>query len=81
MKTHTLEYPRRVFKLKDFNTTDKQARTWKKRITGAIKTLKRAKMGTTTLDRVANAMNKVGAASGVPLWEQKEGAVQQSMTT
>ena len=30
---HTLEYPRRVSKRKDFNTTDKQARTWKKRIT------------------------------------------------
>ena len=70
---HTLEYPSRVSKLKDFNTTDKQARTWKKPITGAIKTLKRAKMGTTTLDRVAKAMKKVGAASAVPLWEQTEG--------
>ena len=33
----------------------------------------RAKMGTATLDRVAKAMKKVGAASTVPLWEQKEG--------
>ena len=62
-------------KLKDFNTTDKQARAWKKRITGAIETLKRprVKMATTTLDKVANSMRKVGAASSVPLWEQKEG--------
>ena len=30
-------------------------------------------MGTTTLDSVAKAMKKVGAASSVPLWEQKEG--------
>ena len=59
-------------KLKDFNPTDKQATTWKKRITGAMKTLKRVKMGTTTLDKVAKAMRKVGAASTIPLWEQKE---------
>ena len=60
-------------KLKDFHTTDKQARTWKKRISGAIKALKWAKRGTTTLVRVAKAMMRVGAASPVPLWEQKEG--------
>ena len=67
----TLEYPRRVAKLKDFNTTDKQARTWKKRINGAIKAREDARRGTTTLDKVAKALKKVGATSVVPLWETK----------
>ena len=30
-------------------------------------------MGTTTLDKVAKSTKKAGAASAVPLWEQKEG--------
>ena len=35
--------------------------------------MERAKVGTASLDRVPKAMKKVGAASAVPLWEQKEG--------
>ena len=69
----TLEYPRRVSKLKDFNTTDKQARTWKKRIAGAIKAMEDARRGTATLDKVANVMKNVGASSVVPLWEPTVG--------
>jgi hypothetical protein len=51
-----------VAKLKDFNTTDKQARTWKKRITGAIKAREDAKRGTATLDKVAAAVKKSGGS-------------------